>query len=382
MPAAVVNGQLDALDRIVQNRIVQICEESVRVARIDIASSHTANPHRNARSRPRAPRSAAIRLAPVPAGEKPRVRAYLPALGRGAPPVRAGARWWWRAVLTPRPDPPGWASRWGRGWPGSGPASGISRSATAAGITTTASRADSPGTSARRDRYGFTSRTASSCWTCPRPPRPPYPSVPSPGRAYFSPKQVRDWIRSVITRHECPVDPADTALAVSELYANAVMHGPVGGRVLAGYRLWSSGARIVVCDGGGPATPHLRQGIGLAEGGRGLQVIDSLAARWGSFRLSGSQVVWCDFGQPLRALTGDAWAWLHRVLSACPLSPPARPGQPPEGGSPGPLTVPGLGRRALVPAPVEATRRPRGSAPSGPARLAAAPGGRARAGRS
>ena len=38
-------------------------------------------------------------------------------------------------------------------------------------------------------------------------------------------KQVRDWIRSVITRHECPVDPADTALAVSELYANAVMHG-------------------------------------------------------------------------------------------------------------------------------------------------------------
>ena len=85
------------------------------------------------------------------------------------------------------------------------------------------------------------------------------------------------------------------------------------------------GARIVVCDGGGPATPQLRQGIGLAEGGRGLQVINSVAARWGSFRLSGSQVVWCDFGQPLRALTGDAWAWLHRVLSACTLSrPPGR----------------------------------------------------------
>ena len=182
-------------------------------------------------------------------------------------------------------------------------------------------------------------------------------------------KQVRDWIRSVITRHECPIDPADTALAVSELYANAVMHGPVGSRVLAAYCLWSSGARIVVCDGGGgPATPQLRQGIGLAEGGRGLQVIDSVAARWGSFRLSGSQVVWCDFGQPPRALTGDAWAWLHRVLSVCTLSPPARPGQPPQGRSPGPLTVPGLDRRAPVLAPVEATRRPRGSAPPGPAR--------------
>ena len=129
-----------------------------------------------------------------------------------------------------------------------------------------------------------------------------------------------------MARHECPVDPVDTALAVSELYANAMMHGPAGGRVLAGYCLWSSGARIVVCDGGGPATPQLRQGIGLAEGGRGLQVINSVAARWGSFRLSGSQVVWCDFGQPLRALTGDAWARLHCVLSACTLSPPTPDG--------------------------------------------------------
>jgi len=108
-------------------------------------------------------------------------------------------------------------------------------------------------------------------------------------------KQVRDWIRSVIIRHECAVDPADAALAVSELYANAVMHGPVGGRVLADYCLWSSGARIVVCDGGGTATPQLRQGTGLAEGGWGLQIIDSVAGRWRSFRLSGIQVVGCDF---------------------------------------------------------------------------------------
>src|SRR5690349_17270908 len=46
--------------------------------------------------------------------------------------------------------------------------------------------------------------------------------------------QIREWIRSAITRHNCPVDAADAALAVAELYANAVMHGPAGGRVLAG----------------------------------------------------------------------------------------------------------------------------------------------------
>ena len=137
-----------------------------------------------------------------------------------------------------------------------------------------------------------------------------------PGQA----RQVRDWIRAAITSHDCPVDPADAALAVSELYANAVMHGPAGGRVLAGYCLWSAGARIVVCDGGGPGTPRVRQDAGLAEGGRGLAVIDSVAARWGSFRLPAAQAVWCDFGQPLRAPAGDAWAWLRWVLAACPLS--------------------------------------------------------------
>jgi anti-sigma regulatory factor (Ser/Thr protein kinase) len=112
-----------------------------------------------------------------------------------------------------------------------------------------------------------------------------------PGHA----KQVRDSIRSAITRHACPVDPDEAALAASELYANAVMHGPAGGRVLASYCPRSAGARIVVCDGGGTATPQLRQGTGLAEGGWGLQIIDSVAARWRSFRLSGIQVVWCDF---------------------------------------------------------------------------------------
>lgn len=137
--------------------------------------------------------------------------------------------------------------------------------------------------------------------------------------------QVREWIRAAISGHECPVDPDDAAAVVSELYANAVMHGPAGGRVLAGYCLWREGSRIVVCDGGGTATPHLVPDRGLAEGGRGLHVVDALAARWGSFRLAGAQVVWSDLGRRLRVPDSDAWAWLKPALSACPLSGPARP---------------------------------------------------------
>ena len=71
--------------------------------------------------------------------------------------------------------------------------------------------------------------------------------------------------------------------------------------------------------------PRLVQGGELAEGGRGLRVVDALAARWGSFRLADAQAVWCDFGQPLCAAASDAWAWLHLVLSVCDLSVPSRP---------------------------------------------------------
>jgi anti-sigma regulatory factor (Ser/Thr protein kinase) len=138
-------------------------------------------------------------------------------------------------------------------------------------------------------------------------------------------RQIRDWISSAISGHDCPVDAADASLAVSELFGNAVRHGPADGRVLVGYCLWQQGARLVVCDGGERGTPRLVRGGELAEGGRGLQVVDAVAARWGSFRTQGALAVWCDFGQPLRAAAGDAWAWLHLVLSVCDLSAPARP---------------------------------------------------------
>jgi serine/threonine-protein kinase RsbW len=147
---------------------------------------------------------------------------------------------------------------------------------------------------------------------------------------------IRDWISSAVTRYDCPVDPEDAALAVGELFTNAVAHGPAGGRVLVGYCLWPEGARIVVCDGGGCGTPELRQAADLAEGGRGLQVVDWITAQWGYSRFAGNLIVWCDFGQPLHARAGDAWAWLRCLLSAdAPLSVPvpahvALPPEPPE----------------------------------------------------
>jgi len=159
---------------------------------------------------------------------------------------------------------------------------------------------------------------------------------------------VRGWIARIVGAHPCPVDPQDAALVVSELFGNAVVHGPAGGTVLVAYLLWPGGARIVVCDSGGPTLPRLRDGGGLPdgggppegdrpapprlrdhdlpEGGRGLLVVDALAARWGSFRTAPAQVVWCDLGQPLPAATAEAWAWLNALLAGAALG--AGPGMP------------------------------------------------------
>jgi hypothetical protein len=123
-------------------------------------------------------------------------------------------------------------------------------------------------------------------------------------------RAVRDWIGHAVGSGQCPADPADAALVASELFGNAVTHGPSGGRVLAGYFLWPRGARITVCDGGGRTAPALREASSLSEGGRGLQVVDALSASWGSFRAAQAQAVWSDLGQPLRLVADDVWVRL------------------------------------------------------------------------
>jgi anti-sigma regulatory factor (Ser/Thr protein kinase) len=137
-------------------------------------------------------------------------------------------------------------------------------------------------------------------------------------------RQIRHWISSAISSHPCPADAEEAALVADELFANAVLHGPRGGRVLAGYCLWRHGARIVVADGGGPGVPRLRPAATSAEGGRGLHLVDELAARWDTMLLAGARVVWCDLHTPLHVPAAEAWAWLPPVLSGYDLAPRGR----------------------------------------------------------
>lgn len=142
-----------------------------------------------------------------------------------------------------------------------------------------------------------------------------FDAIPTHGRA------VRDWISCVVGAHPCPVDTDDAVLVVSELFGNAVTYGPKGGRVLIAYILWPAGVRLVVCDAGDCGHPQVRDVDALAEGGRGLQVVDALSARWGAFRAARAQVVWCDLGEPLPAHAVEAWAWLSALLASATIAP-------------------------------------------------------------
>jgi anti-sigma regulatory factor (Ser/Thr protein kinase) len=74
-------------------------------------------------------------------------------------------------------------------------------------------------------------------------------------------------------------------LLLSELITNSVRHSASGlpGRTVT-VTVLSSGevTRVQVTDQSGATVPELRSGVsGTAAGGRGLYLVDSLAARWG-----------------------------------------------------------------------------------------------------
>ncbi|HWG94645.1 MAG TPA: ATP-binding protein, partial [Mycobacteriales bacterium] len=54
------------------------------------------------------------------------------------------------------------------------------------------------------------------------------------------------------------------------------------------------GVRLEVVDGHAGRVPVVRQPDADAEGGRGLVIVQALAARWGSERLSAGKRVWCE----------------------------------------------------------------------------------------
>ncbi|MEU9302878.1 ATP-binding protein [Streptomyces sp. NPDC048269] len=84
-------------------------------------------------------------------------------------------------------------------------------------------------------------------------------------------------------------------LALTELVANVVRHVP--GRDCSVLMLCRPGGVRVEVSDGCPSPPRLaRDGGGLAEGGRGLLLVEAVTDRWGTVPLPRGKTVWfeCD----------------------------------------------------------------------------------------
>ena len=93
----------------------------------------------------------------------------------------------------------------------------------------------------------------------------------------------------------------DAVLLVSELFGNSVRHsrsGAAGGTVTVAVRVGDGLVWVEVTDRSGPEVPELHCAGRDAEGGRGLQMVAGLAARWGWRRRAGRTVTWFELRYP------------------------------------------------------------------------------------
>ena len=85
----------------------------------------------------------------------------------------------------------------------------------------------------------------------------------------------------------------DAALVTTELATNAVVHGQSDFDVAIAHR--DGVVKIVVTDSS-PAAPVISELGTTSSSGRGLAIVDALAARWGYELVDEGKQVWAELG--------------------------------------------------------------------------------------
>ena len=119
---------------------------------------------------------------------------------------------------------------------------------------------------------------------------------------------ARRMLDAIVRTWGSPVDAFAAALLLSELVTNAVVHGecpsPGEGYAQIGVLVAETacGLHIEVhdADQGGGREPAIRhtEPERMVESGRGLELVDALAATWGTKRIDGTKYVYFDVEAP------------------------------------------------------------------------------------
>jgi anti-sigma regulatory factor (Ser/Thr protein kinase) len=103
---------------------------------------------------------------------------------------------------------------------------------------------------------------------------------------------ARNFVERTLKGWDTDADAIATArLLASELVTNAVLYG-YGARELR-LRLNDADLTIMVSDDA-PGRPYARTPSGESEVGRGMQLIEACASRWGVEPDGAGKIVWCE----------------------------------------------------------------------------------------
>ncbi|MFE6779572.1 ATP-binding protein [Streptomyces sp. NPDC057702] len=107
--------------------------------------------------------------------------------------------------------------------------------------------------------------------------------------------QARRRAARVVADWGQPALADDVALIVSELASNAVLHGALRGRLFRVQLTLSRAAlRVAVSDPKGERLPRTREPGPDDKFGRGLLIVDAVAARWGVRERTVGKDVWAE----------------------------------------------------------------------------------------
>jgi anti-sigma regulatory factor (Ser/Thr protein kinase) len=110
-------------------------------------------------------------------------------------------------------------------------------------------------------------------------------------------RSAREFVAEVVGG--CPVAD-EVILLASEVAANAVLHTASGkdGTFTVVVHPFNEMVRVEVHDGGSETQPDIRSADDQAVSGRGLGLVELLAARWGHLGDRDGRVVWFEVDLP------------------------------------------------------------------------------------